>query len=1137
MNIIKAVFAFAIQLCICITGQSQQVEGIFELGANGYDHVRSIVTDNDDNLYVLGRGGGNLEISGEEIISPYNGTQTYLVKLDANKELVWVKFFDYNNHILNYNTHIVIDSAHNVYVSDNYVNSAIIDDYEFYAYGESYLTFKLNESGELEWAINAGGEKIRWDVNGYIEIMQFNTPNDSLAGEHILNEGSCVAWLNYDGEYINHMYYDDPNYAIEVFQGRNSDGLIYGHRRSVIINNNKLELFMVDSLGNFINSNVLGYSWYYTNPNSVEYFPESDSYYLTSLLYNRTPFDAPTGTNESILYLIKTDGDFNIIDTLKMGGTESGYFPDIDINIIEGDVYLAGKINNSGSNNSKWTHFGQSNYLYPQSDELIFAKLNSDLNLKWFRKIPPDFFNCIECQILNPIVYSGGIMVYGIHEEFEMDGHIFDAWQYYTDIFMLDVTDLDSTNISIAGKIFQDVDQDGEFSDNDLPLLYQKVENEVYNPNLYHSYLNGNYTVPGVMGQQSINIVDIPLYWVMSTEDSVLVEITSSDTVVENVNFGMYPIPGVVDITTEITALTAARPGFDVEYLIEICNIGTDTADANFMLVQDAGLNFISADLEPDSVSSDSLYFTLPQLSPNSCFQIHVIDSLDANTNLLSSTLHLIGQATATVNDTVPEDNFDHLMHWVTGAYDPNDISVNTLCNVSESFVENSYLEYLIRFQNTGSDTAFTVTIKNLLTENLNPASFEFVTASNPVEITIEDSLLSLQFNNILLPDSTTNLEGSKGYFKYRIKASPSISTGDIIESTADIFFDFNPPITTNTATTHVIPDTDLVDVNVISTGCAEGNITFISECFYPFIEVKLDSGNYAYNSSGVLENVPVGPHLVSFTDGLDTVTFNILVSPQVITHFANTSICSGDSIFAGGYYQSNPGSYVDTLQTALGCDSIITTNLEVLSSESAQAETICQGDSIFIANEFQTSSGTYVDTLQTSMGCDSIVTTFLEVYVIDNTLTIEGTTIISNSNNADYQWINCENDSIIPGENDQDFTATTNGNYAVLISQNGCSNLSSCQEINLTGIIQNDLEQNIKVFPNPTSGKLNIQLGEIAERLTVTVSDNQGKLISNHVFDNITLILLDLAGSAGIYVISLKDSDGKEARIRVVKQ
>lgn len=117
----------------------------------------------------------------------------------------------------------------------------------------------------------------------------------------------------------------------------------------------------------------------------------------------------------------------------------------------------------------------------------------------------------------------------------------------------------------------------------------------------------------------------------------------------------------------------------------------------------------------------------------------------------------------------------------------------------------DTYIDYTVRFQNTGTDTAFTVVIRDEIDTDLALVSLEFLGASHAFTPSFgEGRELVLTFPNILLPDSTTDLVGSQGFVSYRIKPRDGIQLGDVFTNTAAIHFDFNDPIITNTVE-HVV--------------------------------------------------------------------------------------------------------------------------------------------------------------------------------------------------------------------------------------------------------------------------------------------------------------------------------------------
>ena len=156
-----------------------------------------------------------------------------------------------------------------------------------------------------------------------------------------------------------------------------------------------------------------------------------------------------------------------------------------------------------------------------------------------------------------------------------------------------------------------------------------------------------------------------------------------------------------------------------------------------------------------------------------------------------------------TTGDETPTDNADNTTSLVVGPYDPNYKAVDedTLVDITGE----SYLEYEIHFQNLGNAPAQDVLIIDTLPSNyLKMATMEIITSSHsPMNLTITDgNVTKFNFPGIMLPDSASDPIGSMGMVKFRIKQDGSLPLGQTIDNFAAIYFDFNPAIITNTATT-----------------------------------------------------------------------------------------------------------------------------------------------------------------------------------------------------------------------------------------------------------------------------------------------------------------------------------------------
>lgn len=178
----------------------------------------------------------------------------------------------------------------------------------------------------------------------------------------------------------------------------------------------------------------------------------------------------------------------------------------------------------------------------------------------------------------------------------------------------------------------------------------------------------------------------------------------------------------------------------------------------------------------------------------------------------------------------------------VTAPFDPNDKTGYPLGQTEEFYIQpNQQLQYVIRFQNVGTDTAFTVIVRDTLDIDLNIFTVTPGVSSHPYTFKMYGPrVLEWTFEDIQLPDSTTNSEGSNGFLTFHVDQVPDLAPGTVINNDADIYFDFELPITTNT-TVHKIFE-GFVEILNVEDLIIEGKQLFI----YPnptsnFITIKSD--------------------------------------------------------------------------------------------------------------------------------------------------------------------------------------------------------------------------------------------------------------------------------------------------------
>ncbi len=303
--------------------------------------------------------------------------------------------------------------------------------------------------------------------------------------------------------------------------------------------------------------------------------------------------------------------------------------------------------------------------------------------------------------------------------------------------------------------------------------------------------------------------VDNQAYWqnnCPSPAATHTVDVTTQNLIISGRDFGSQRIPNINDIQVLVTNLNCARPGFQHHYKVDVKNVGTTTLSGTVELQHDALLHFSNHSFPiHSSYNNNIISWDYGPLQPGETTQYRAYFTVDTQA-VLGDYTYTTASAYPVNGDTVPADNVDNHAQIIQGSYDPNDKAVVPAEGITpEQVAAHHPLTYHIRFQNTGTDTAFTVVVRDTLSSNLEIETFEMLSTSHPCTTELEGpGYLKWTFNNILLPDSNVNEPASHGYIKYRIKPKSNLVLGDEIHNTAAIYFDFNTPVITNTTVTEV---------------------------------------------------------------------------------------------------------------------------------------------------------------------------------------------------------------------------------------------------------------------------------------------------------------------------------------------
>ena len=352
-----------------------------------------------------------------------------------------------------------------------------------------------------------------------------------------------------------------------------------------------------------------------------------------------------------------------------------------------------------------------------------------------------------------------------------------------------------------SGYTFYDINQNKLIDSNEVELPFFTV---VLTPNNAYSYANsGYYLFQTDSGTHTIGVMFLNqnTLWNLTTDSiNYTRKLTGINPVVDSLNFGFFPDT----ITTIITpSLIGGFPRCNdtVNYWVNIKNEGTTIPSGVMRLELDSDVTYISASIAPDSIVGQDIYWSYDSLFFYSDKQIKVSVLMPPFTSMGNTLTSYLYVNHIDTGNTIVYSNFDTLEQVSVCAYDPNDKQVTPEGLSSFGFISNNQeLEYLIRFQNTGNDTAITVMIRDQLDEDLNWASLHSIVSSHPCQIWIEqDGEAVFEFQNIMLPDSNVDFDASQGFVKFKIQLDSNLSPLSTIHNSSEIYFDLNPAVITNT--------------------------------------------------------------------------------------------------------------------------------------------------------------------------------------------------------------------------------------------------------------------------------------------------------------------------------------------------
>ncbi|MFI5171831.1 MAG: SBBP repeat-containing protein [Chitinophagales bacterium] len=1030
------------------------------LGGNGYDNGNGITADNEGNVYCVGSFSYTADFDpgpDEYLKTSFGGilsSDIFILKIDMNGNFLWVKTM--GNSAVTFGcsaTRVARDSAGNIYFSALFagtidVNPGPVTNNFTSIDAQDILLEKLDSDGNYIWASQFGGSNQQFSRE---LIVQENS---------VFLGGSFYYTVDFDPGPPTHNL-TSAGYFDTFFLELTLDGTFVNVGKIGNAENDVYGGIAVDQDGNK----------YYTGAyqGSVDIDMTVAEFNVTSAGY----YD---------LYVIKTDPGNNLIWAITHGDENSQTSKGICVDSAK-NIYLAGGFTDTfdadpGPGVTYLTSLG--------STDWFFEKLNSDGNFIFANSIGgPSTEYSLEFGVDNSeyfyvagefestFDFDPGDSVLNITAYGDKDAFILKMRQSACSTFGLMIDSVADQTCAIdgygAGHAFGGIS----------PYNY------VWN------------TIPAI--NDSIVFIDTIGIYTLTAEDADGCNRSSSVLVNGPVTTTGFDLQANL-ITGYFT------PGVHGNIWLDALNEGCFPVSGSLILEIDTLLIIDSVDSEPDFIYGDSLIWNFTDLIYDG---FHITQHLYFHTSEEASDsdeINLNLSITPAIWDIDTTNNYRNYTFPVLIPVDPNIKFVYPDGDCDAGYIlPDQTLTYTITFQNTGTAEAVNIDVLDTLSEWLDINSLAVVGKSHAMFTEIlPGNVLKFNYNNIHLPDSTTNEAESHGYVIFEIRPLPATPTGSVIENRSAIYFDYNDPVFTNSVLNtviDVIPDFDITQMVEICEG----------ESFTVGFNTYSTSGTYV-------------DHFNSYLGCDSSVTTILLVNPIYNVEMF-PEICDGESYPVGVHIYTTTGIYYDSLFTFHGCDSIILTHLDVhpLYTDTIEAD-ICAGEA-FVFHEIEYfDTGFYTAYLNSMFGCDSIINLSLTVNEIDvSTYTLD-TSLIAQASGAAYQWVDCLDGYLaIEGATDQSFTPEYASEFAVIINQNGCVDTSACFAVGPADFINNFSEITVMLYPNPASQSIMIKTSIPIYDATLEIKNLFGETVFIKTKFNPATEMFDISGLApGFYLLHL---------------
>lgn len=360
----------------------------------------------------------------------------------------------------------------------------------------------------------------------------------------------------------------------------------------------------------------------------------------------------------------------------------------------------------------------------------------------------------------------------------------------------------------ISASVYLDGNANSVMDMDESPLFGQQFD---YNGQIIYSDSNGQFDILVGDGTHQINYISNSLRD-LTTSGSYTVSVIDGVADQSSLLFGLVPNGAVYSVEANFNAFTGVCGGNGINY-VNVTNTGNMPVQGTVTLYLDPLYTYINSVPAPISQNGNTIVWEYPQLQANETFEIFLFAQKPSSDYLGQTMIHNMEVVGEDSNGVVQFNGTNENSYELECSYDPNDKTSHIGWTDAGYVLSNTQHEYTIRFQNTGNAPATTVRIEDQLSDLLQWNTLHPIAWSHDFDLVIDENGRAIfNFENIMLPDSQSDEEGSQGFVRFTIEQDSNLEAPTEIENTAYIYFDLNEPIVTNTVLNTIMECEGLAD-------------------------------------------------------------------------------------------------------------------------------------------------------------------------------------------------------------------------------------------------------------------------------------------------------------------------------------